>query len=90
MFNQNNDVYKRLNGEFRDKLQCTLGFKSENTAIIRLLIIYHNFFRPHTSLENNMTPAEAIGIDILPVDNSDLGVDCDKWITFIQNADINI
>ena len=30
MFNQNNDVYKRLNGEFRDRLQCTRGFKSEN------------------------------------------------------------
>ena len=90
IFNQNNDVYKRLNGEFRGRLQCTRGFKSENSSIIRLLIIYHNFFRVHTSPENNMTPAEAIGIDILPVSNSDLGVDCDKWITFIQNADINI
>ena len=90
MFNQNNDVYKRLNGEFRDRLQCTRGFKSENPSIIRLLIIYHNFFRPHISLENNITPAEAIGLDIEPVPNSDLGVDCDKWITFIQNADINI
>ena len=90
MFNQNNDVYKRLNGEFRDRLQCTLYLKSENPAIIRLLIIYHNFFLAHTSHENNMTPAEAIGIDILPVPNSDLEVDCDKWITFIQNAEINI
>ena len=35
-----------------------------------------------------MTPAEATGIVIEPVDNSDLGVDCDKWIIFIQNADI--
>ena len=47
-----------------------LGFKSENSDIIRLLIITpQNFFLVHTSVENNMTPAEAIGVDILPVDN---------------------
>ena len=66
LFNQNN-VYERLNGEFRDRLKCTRGLKSDNPYIIRLLISYHNFFREHKGLENNMTPAEAIGIDIMPV-----------------------
>lgn len=85
LFNQNN-TYERLNGEFRDRLKCARGLKSDNPAIIRLLIVYHNFFREHSSLTDNMTPAEAIGIDIMPVPDSDLAPDCDKWITFIQNA----
>ena len=86
MFNQNN-VYERLNGEFRDRLQCTRGLKSEDPAIIRLLVTYHNFFRGHTALEDGMTPAEAIGADIVPLEDcTGLAPDCDRWITFIQNA----
>ena len=88
LFNQNN-LYERLNGEFRDRLQCTRGLKSDNPYIIHLIIAYHNFFRKHEGLKNNMTPAEAIGIDILPVPDSDLSTSCDRWITFIQNAAIH-
>ena len=82
-FNQNNKC-ERFNGEVDDRLECIRGLKSENPAIIPLYIVYHNFFRPHTGLDNNMTPAEAIGIDIVPIDD-DIP-DCDNWITFIQNA----
>ena len=86
-FNQNN-IYERLNGEFGERLQCTRGIKSENSSIIRMLIVYHNFFREHTALHGK-TPAEAIGIDIMPVPHSDLAPECDRWITFIQNAALN-
>ena len=44
--------------------------------------------RERVRLENNMTPAEAIGIDIMPVPDSDLASSCDKWITLIQNTAI--
>ncbi len=87
LFNQNN-VYERLNGEFEDRLKCVCGLKSEDPGLLRLIIVYHNFFRKHTSLKNNMTPAKAIGIDIIPVKDSDLADSCDAWITFIQNASI--
>ena len=87
LFNQNN-LYERLNGEFRDRLKCARGLKSNNPFIIRLLIMYHNFFREHTGLKDNMTTAQAIGIDIMPVPDSDLAPATDEWITFIQNAAI--
>ena len=38
---------------------------------------------------NNMTPVDAIGIDIMLVPESDLAPACDKWITLIQNAAIH-
>ena len=85
MFNQNN-VYERLNGDFKGRLRCTRGLKSDNSPVIRMLIVYHNFFHEHTSLEGNMTPAEAVGIEIVPVPHSELAPDCDRWITLIQNA----
>ena len=88
LFNQNN-LYERLNGTFSDRFKCTRGFKSDNPATTRLLIAYYNFFREHEGLKNNMTPAEAIGIDIMPIPDSDLAPVCNKWITFIQNAAIH-
>ena len=87
MFNQNN-VYERLNGEFEDRLKCVRGLKSEDPGLIRLIIIYHNFFRKHEGLENNMTPADAIGVDIIPDKDSGLPPECAKWSVFIQNAAI--
>ena len=71
IFNQNN-IYERLNGKYKDRLKCIRGIKSDNPAIIPMIIAYHNFFRGHTSLDNGMTPAEAIGIDIVPVADSEL------------------
>ena len=88
LFNQNN-LYEWLNSAFSDRFECTRGFKSDNPAIIRLFIVYYNFFREHEGLENNMTPAEAIGIDIMPVSDSDLAPKCEKWITLIRNATIH-
>ena len=88
MFNQNN-IYERLNGEYKDRLKCIRGLKSENPAIISMIIAYHNFFREHTSLDN-MTPAEAIGIDIVPITDSELSPECNRWITLIQNAAIHV
>ena len=49
MFNQNN-VYERLNGEFKDRLRCTRDLKSDSSPVIHMLIIYHNFSRKHSSL----------------------------------------
>ena len=89
IFNQNN-IYERLNGEFRDRLYSTRGLKSDKPALVILLVVYHNFFRTHSSLKDNMTPAEAIGIDIVLVKNSQLSDECNKWITFIQNATLSI
>ena len=87
IFNQNN-LSERLNGEFEDRFKCTRGLKSKNPSLIHLVITNHNFFREHEGLKNNMTPAEAIGIDIMPVPDSDHAESCDRWITFIENAAI--
>lgn len=88
ILNQNN-MYERLNGEFRDRPQCTQDLKSNDSAAIRLFMVHHNFFREYTSLENEITPAEAIGIDIVPVQGSNRTHDCNRRITFIQNAALN-
>ena len=60
----------QINGD-EDRLKCARGLKSPNPGLIHLIIAHHNFFREHEGLENNMTPAEAIGIDIMPVPGSD-------------------
>ena len=87
IFNQNN-LSESLNGEYADRFRCIRGLKSDDPGLIHLMIAHHNFFREHEGLENNMTPADAIGIDIIPVPNSDRAESCDKWITFIENAAI--
>ena len=88
MFNQNN-IYESLNGEFEARLRCARGIKSMDSPIVKMMIICHNFFREHTGLENNITPAEAIGIEIMPVPDSDASLEMDRWITFIQNSAIH-
>ena len=88
MFNQNN-IYERLNGTFKERLKCTRGLKSEDSGIIHLMIINYNFFRKHTGLKNNMAPAEAIGIRIVPTPGSSMAYNREKWITFIENAAIH-
>ena len=87
MFNQNN-VYERLNGEFEDRLKCVRGLKSEDPGLICLIITHRNFFRKHEGLEDNMTHAEAIRVDITPDKDSGLPPECAKWSVFIQNAAI--
>ena len=73
IFNTNN-LYERLNGEFKDRIKTARGFKLKPDkktdgklggcpALLRLLVVHHNFFRPHEGL-GGKTPAEAAGIII--------------------------
>jgi putative transposase len=72
----NNNKMERLNGEIRDREKTMRGLKKKRTTIFRGYQIYHNYIRPHESLQGK-TPAEACGIKV-EGDN--------KWITLIQNA----
>ena len=67
---------KRLNGEIRDREKVVRGLKQSESPLLSGYQIYHNYVRPHSSL-NGKTPAEACGIKI-EGDN--------KWLTLIQNA----
>ena len=71
-----NNAYERFNGEIRDRIARVRGFKSQNPALLGMLIIYHNFMRPHGGL-GGRTPAEAAGITISGLD---------KWRTLIGHA----
>ena len=87
IFNTNN-IYERLNGEFKDRIKTGRRFKRKLDkktdhklghgcpALLRLLVIHHNFFKPHSALDGK-TPAEAAGIII----HGD-----DKWVAMIANA----
>ena len=59
----NNNIHERLNGEFKDRLKTVRGFKAENPALVRLTILHHNFFRPHSGI-GKRTPAEEAEITI--------------------------
>ena len=50
--------------------------KKENSPLISGYQIYHNYIRPHMSLDGK-TPSEACGITVQGRD---------KWKTLIQNA----
>lgn len=73
---RNNNKMERLNGEIRDREKVMRGLKKMDTPIIEGYRIYHNYVRPHMSLDGQ-TPADKCGIKI-EGDN--------KWITLIQNA----
>jgi putative transposase len=77
--NHNNNKMERLNGEIRDREKTMRGLKKRRTTILRGYQIYHNYIRPHESL-NGQTPSEACGITIEGQD---------KWKTLIQNASKN-
>jgi putative transposase len=72
----NNNKMERLNGEIRDREKTMRGLKKKRTTILKGYQIYHNYIRPHESL-NGKTPAENCGITIKGKN---------KWITLIQNA----
>ncbi len=71
-----NNKMERMNGEVRDREKVMRGLKKTDSPILRGYQVYHNFIRPHMSLDGK-TPAEAAGIRI-EGDN--------KWLTIIQNA----
>ncbi len=74
--NRNNNKMERMNGEIRDREKVMRGLKTENTPILKGYQIYHNYLRPHESLQGR-TPAEACGISVQG---------SNKWLTLIQNA----
>lgn len=73
---KNNNMMERLNGEFRDREKIVRGLKKDNSPLFKGYQIYHNYVRPHMSLDGQ-TPADKAGI-IIKGD--------DKWRTLIENA----
>ena len=73
---RNNNMMERLNGEIRDREKVMRGLKKMDTPVLDGYQIYHNYIRPHMSLEGK-TPSEVAGIKIEGKN---------KWITLIQNA----
>lgn len=69
---------ERFNGEFRDREKVVRGLKKTDSPLLSGYQIYHNYIRPHMSLENK-TPAEKCGIEIKGKD---------KWKTLIENASL--
>ena len=74
----NNNKMERMNGEIRDREKVMRGLKKSDTPILTGYQLYHNYIRPHMSLEGK-TPSEMAGIKV-EGDN--------KWITLIQKAKI--
>jgi len=66
-----------MNGEMRDREKVVRGVKSMQSLVFKGYQIFHNYIRPHMSLDGEKTPAEACGIKITGEN---------KWITLIQNA----
>jgi transposase-like protein len=75
----NNNLMERFNGEFRDREKVTRGIKKTDSIMFDGYQIYHNYIRPHMSL-NNQTPADKAGIKI-EGDN--------KWLTLIRRASLD-
>ena len=67
---------KRMSGEIRDREKTMRGLKRNRTVMLTGYQLYHNYIRPHESL-NGKTPAEACGIKVEGEN---------KWLTLIQNA----
>jgi transposase-like protein len=72
----NNNKMERMNGEIRDREKTMRGLKKKRTVVLQGYQIYHNYIRPHESLDGK-TPADLCGIDIQGKN---------KWVTLIQNA----
>jgi transposase-like protein len=72
----NNNKMERMNGEIRDREKTMRGLKVNETAILTGYQLFHNYIRPHSSLDGK-TPADACGITVEGKN---------KWLTLIQNA----
>jgi hypothetical protein len=62
--------------EVREREKVMRGLKRADTPILRGCQIFHNYIRPHESVDGK-TPADTCGIEV-QVTN--------KWLTIIQNA----
>jgi len=71
-----NNKMERMNGEIRDREKTMRGLKINETPILTGYQLFHNYIRPHESLDGK-TPADACGITIEGKN---------KWMTLIQNA----
>jgi transposase-like protein len=71
-----NNKMERMNGEIRDREKVMRSLKNPNTAILKGMQVFHNYFRPHEGLDGQ-TPAEKAGIQVEGEN---------KWLTVIQNA----
>ena len=58
-----NNMHERFNGELSDRLKTSRGLKSEEPVLLRILILHHNYIRPHMGLQGQ-TPAKVAGIHI--------------------------
>ena len=76
----NNNKMERMNGEIRDREKTMRGLKTKDTTILQGYQLFHNYIRPHESLDGK-TPSEACGITIEGQN---------KWKTLIQNASIQM
>ncbi len=61
-----NRPIERYHNEIREKLKARRGLGNDESAqrFADSYRIYHNYVREHAGLENNVTPAEASGIDL--------------------------
>ena len=74
----NNNRMELFSGNtVRHREKAVRGLKTDNSAILAGLRIYHNHIRPHQGLPDGQTPGEVTGIKI-EGDN--------KWKTLIQAA----
>jgi putative transposase len=46
---------ERMNGEVRDREKVMRGIKRTDTAVLAGYQLYHNYFRPHESLDGKIT-----------------------------------
>jgi hypothetical protein len=60
---RNNNKMEKLDGEFRDREKIMRGVKTDDSVIFDGSQIYHNYIRPHMTLDGK-TPAEACGIEV--------------------------
>jgi putative transposase len=67
---------ERMKGEVRGREKVMRGLKKTDTSILKGYQPFHNYIRPHESLDGK-TPSEACGIKIEGKN---------KWITLIQNV----
>jgi transposase InsO family protein len=72
----NNNKMERMNGQIRDREKVTRSLKKPDSPMLTGLQIYHNFVRPHMSLDGK-TPTEVAGIKVEGEN---------KRITLMQNA----